>query len=190
VGQNLGIAVLYVGRQPPADGSPAIGLTAQAGAVDAQDAIAKMSAEGFAPGAWVYLDIEWRKGGVSPAMAVYVEAWATEMLRVGSYIPAVYCPGQDVELLAPRLTKVFQAAGRDDRTRFWVATLSRPIDTTLPPALSGTPEAVIWQQEFTGKVPKPHEIERKADGTPFLAPDGKPWAVDRNVSVFTDPSAP
>jgi hypothetical protein len=192
VDQKLGIAVVYFGgHSPNKDGVPPGGLTiAQAGTADAQDAVAKTAAEGFPPGSWVYMDVEWREKGVTVEFASYVEAWATEMLRIGSYVPAVYCPGQEVARLAPGLTNAFQAAGRDDRTRFWIATLSRPIDTTSPPAASGTPEAVIWQQEFTGKPPKPSSIERKADGTPFLTPNGEPWRVDRNVSVFADPSAP
>jgi hypothetical protein len=57
-----------------------------------------------------------------------------------------------------------------------VATTKRPLDVRLPPSQSGTPEAVIWQQDFDVD-------ERRRD-------DGKMWKVDRNVSVLPDPSAP
>jgi hypothetical protein len=175
---NLGVAVLYVGRQVPAHV-----LTRQTGREDGQDAVAKTAAEGFQAGSWIYLDVEWTAGGITEEKALYVEGWATEVLRLGTYSPAVYCPAQDVAPLFPRLMGAFRAAGRVDRPRFWVATLSRTFDIALPPARSGIPEATVWQQQFNA-------VERGPDGTPRRTPDGKPWMVDRDVSVLADPSAP
>jgi hypothetical protein len=175
---NVGIAVLYVGRQRPAHV-----LTRQTGREDGQDAVAKTAVEKFDAGAWIYLDDEWMKGGISEEKMQYVEAWVAEVLRLGPYSPAVYCPAQDVAPLFPRLMNAFRSAGRIDRPRFWVATVTRKFDITLPPAGTGIPEAIAWQQQF-------NDIELGPDRKPRLTPDGKPWKVDRNVSVLGDPSAP
>jgi hypothetical protein len=133
------------------------------------------------------MDVEFTKGGIKPDKAAYVEAWAAELLRIGAYMPAIYCPGQDVPILSQRLVAVFAAAHRIARPRFWVAINSVPFDLSKPPADAGFPEAVIWQQQFD-------QPELKKNGKPrkLVKEKGKivPWKVDKDVSVLADPSAP
>jgi len=180
------IAILYVGQQ--GDGGR---LTVAQGELDAWDATLKTHVEGFLPGSWIYLDVEWTPldSDRREALFTYAEAWTAEVLRLGRYSPALYCPVQDVPYLSPRLNRAFAAAGRADRPRLWVAAESRPFDPRLPPAASTIPEATAWQQQMD-------VVERRPDGTPWLrvgtTPSGDPiyWETDRNVSVLADPSGP
>jgi hypothetical protein len=188
IGLGLGIAVLYVGLQHPANG-----LHAANGRRDALDATEKTSTEGFPRGSWVYLDVEWESGGISPSHLEYAIAWAREMLRLDYYLPAIYCPSQDVAALFPGLMAAFREAQRDDRPRFWVAALGRPFDPTQPVTDGGTPEAVAWQRVIDTKK-KPH-WELKPNGEPYRLPhpvegQGDEWHTDINLAVLPDPSAP
>jgi len=180
---DLGSLVTYVGRQDPADG-----LNAANGQLDAQDACDKTLAEGFPDGTWIYLDVEWSDTGITPSRAEYVVAWARQVLQLNRYSPAIYCPGQDVPALFAGLMNAFRGAGRDDRPRFWVAINSRPFDPTLPPADSGTPEAVAWQQLLSSRNNR--HYEQRPNGEFYRTADGRRWETDLNVAVLGDPSAP
>ena len=68
-----GIAPIYVGQQLAGPGSHAV--TTAHGAIDGAAAAALMAGEGFAPGSYVYLDLE-DGAPFQPPRTDYVTAWA------------------------------------------------------------------------------------------------------------------
>ena len=90
VGMVWNLLPVYVGQQV-AGVSPCSSsvLTLDQGQTDGDDAAAKMAAEGFDSGTFVYLDIE-RTDTFSSALGDYITAWVTEIFS-SVYSPAVYC---------------------------------------------------------------------------------------------------
>lgn len=158
-----GMAVLFVGEQDwaamnmAADSTVAVqgaqctssNVTAERGATDAATADSTMSAEGFAPGTPVYLDVE-RMEQVSPAMEAYVRAWFDSMLARGRYLPALYAHERNATILYGAARAAFDAAGRTDDPILWVAR-SAEFDVTMRPEHSGILSASIWQGRFNAR---------------------------------------
>lgn len=175
-GLGYRIAVLYVGQQT-AGASPCIrnATTAAQGAVDAADAIAKTTAEGFAPGTWIYLDVEKNPAGSpTPGMLAYVRAWIDLMLADGTYSPGLYLHQSEIATIDPVVTSAFQAARRPDRARYWVVGGPLVVALTDPPTRSTVPEAITWQQSTD--VARTHS--------------GFTTNIDVDVCALTDPSSP
>lgn len=178
-----GIAVLYVGQQAfensptqEQQGGPIICsrtlLTAEQGATDARDAIARAQAEGFPAGTVVFLDVE-RMQQVSPAMAAYYQAWTREVLTDRRYVPGTYAHRANAAALYLLSQAVYTAAGSSMTPPFWVAggagfTLDRA------PADSGLPFADIWQGAL--------DVDREYGGVRLR--------IDENVATRPSPSAP
>lgn len=82
-----GFLPLYVGQQHTGRGS--YKESAPQGKIDGAQAVAGMRAEGFAPGSFVYLDLE--NGDPFPAaQQAYVGAWV-DAVEAGGYRTGVYC---------------------------------------------------------------------------------------------------
>ena len=64
-------------------------ISAEEGILNADDATARAAAEGFSPGAVVFLDLE-RMQTIPPEMRDYYRAWASRMLANGKYKPGIY----------------------------------------------------------------------------------------------------
>src|SRR5262249_9946967 len=81
---------VYVGQQV-AGVSPCKSsiLTAAQGEADAQDAVTKLTTEGFDSGSYVFLDVE-RAETVPAGLAAYITAWISK-LSAGGFSPGVYC---------------------------------------------------------------------------------------------------
>jgi len=171
-----GFAVLYVGQQTwegvpertPAAGTGAAGgdttraqpsaqrpivcsrtlLTTAQGTADADDAIARAAAEGFAPGTQIFLDLE-RMATIPQSMRDYYKAWVARVLADARYRPAVYAHQRNAAEIYADVRAVFDsAAGRGGREEpsFWV---SGPTPGEF--ALSNAPKGVgfgfarVWQ---------------------------------------------
>ena len=187
-----GTAVLYVGQQtwegqpPPAvpdsarpDSTAAAPpacvaslLGADRGALDADDAIARAAAEGFAAGSTIFLDVE-RMETVPPEMDAYYRAWTRRLLSDGRYRPGTYAHARNVPALYASAAAEYADAGRTAPPPFWIATTVGFAITAHPTAV-GQPFAAVWQGAFD-------VTERWAD---------IPLRIDVNVAATPSPSAP
>jgi hypothetical protein len=120
-------------------------LTAAQGTAEADDAIAKAAAEGFAPGTHVFLDIE-RMTTIPQAMRDYYRAWVTRVLADGRYRPAIYAHQRNAAEIYGDVRAAFDAAGVRDEPSFWVSSPS-PEQFTLSssPTNVGFGFARVWQ---------------------------------------------
>ena len=175
-GLGYGMAILYVGQQTPGASACVSNVTTDTqGAADAVDAIAKTTAEGFAAGTWIYLDVEKNPAGPPTAgMLAYVRAWVDIVLADRRYNPGLYLHQSEVAVFDPIVTSAFQAAGRADRARYWVVGGPALVALSDPPTKSTVPEATTWQQ--TLDVTRTHS--------------GFTTKIDVNVCALIDPSTP
>lgn len=147
-------------------------LTAERGAADGRDAIARTTAEGFAPRSVVFLDIE-RMEKMPQAMRDYHRAWARTLLQDGRYLPGVYVHAHNAQAVHDDLKAEFVAAGVKDEPRIWVAT-GRGFDESKAPHEVGFTFAGMWQ----GMI----DVARAVADIKL--------PVDVNVSSWSSPSDP
>ena len=157
-GMGWRMAVLFVGEQDWADAAHAAdaagpdgaplrctrtNLTAERAAADGAAAVSAAAAEGFPAGTVVYLDVE-RVEGVSDALGTYVRRWFDTVLGDGRYVPGLYAHADNADALLARAAAAFEAAGRTDRPRLWVA-MTGGFSLRRGPTESGFDDAEIWQ---------------------------------------------
>ena len=146
VAAGWGLAPIYVGQQVQGPGSEIV--TPGQGALDGADTCRLLAAEGFPPGAFVYLDLENGPPFTTPQQQ-YVAAWIDAVLACG-YSPSVYCSflfAKDVQALRPGV-------------RIWVFHVRtvaphRVLDDRFPdpdPASSGFTGAAIWQHDDSAVI--------------------------------------
>jgi hypothetical protein len=155
-----GVAVVYVGeqtwRKTPRRLTPAQAdalrkktdcssdlVSAAEGTLNADDAVAKATAEGFALGVVVFLDLE-RMETIPPAMRDYYKAWAARMLATGKYLPGFYAHQHNAQTIFNDVTQVFKAAGDTTTPRFWIAG-GKGFDEGRAPQDVGFAFAGMWQ---------------------------------------------
>lgn len=189
-GMGWGLAAVYVGQQTwgrtPKPLTPARiaqlaksnsncnadFLTADRGVADGRDAIARTTAEGFAPRSVVFLDIE-RMEKMPQAMRDYYRAWARTLLQDGHFLPGVYVHAHNAQAVHDDLKAEFLAAGVKDEPRVWVAT-GHGFDETKSPQDVGFTFAGMWQ----GMI----DVARRVADIKL--------PVDVNVSSWVSPSEP
>jgi hypothetical protein len=177
-GMGWGIAMIFVGEQdwPQRTGAAAVAdssavrctrdnLTADRGGVDARAAADAAASEGFAPGAWIYLDVE-RVDSVSVALEEYVGSWTAALLADGRYRAGLYAHENN----ADRLMEIMRDAG-EAQPRLWVAKTGG-FSLRRGPGESGFSEATIWQGILDA---------RETWG-------GVTLRIDANVAAMADPS--
>ncbi len=118
-------------------------LTAGQGTAEADDAIAKASADGFAQGTHIFLDIE-RMTTIPQAMRDYYRAWVMRILADGRFRPAVYAHQRNAAEIYADVRAVFEGAGVRDEPSFWVSSPSQ-FALTDAPSKVGLPFARVWQ---------------------------------------------
>lgn len=162
-----GLLPIFVGQQVVGPGSH--NVTSTQGASDGSRACDAMRAEGFAPGSWVYLDLE--NGPPLPlALQAYAAAWI-DAVEAGGFRAGVYCS----------FLFAGQIAALRPKARIWVfhvpTTAHHPVAGTVfptpDPSKSGFPGAVVWQRD---------------DEAVLTAFGG--LVVDLDVSTMRDPGAP
>jgi hypothetical protein len=159
-GMGWGMAVVYVGEQTwgkkPRALTPSQAdavrkksdcstdlVGAAEGTLNADDATAKTKAEGFPPGSVVFLDLE-RVETMPDAMRDYYKAWTARMLANGVYVPGYYAHEHNAQQVHDDVVALFQAAGRKDDPRFWIAG-GKGFDTGRAPQDVGYTFAGMWQ---------------------------------------------
>jgi hypothetical protein len=129
-------------------------VTPSRGALEAADAVAKTTAEGFPRGTVVFLDVE-RMESTPKAMRDYYKEWVARVLADGRFTPGIYAHVHNAPLIYGDVKAVFEAAGRTDEPPFWVAG-GRNFSPTKAPHEVGHTFADVWQgildvvQEWSG----------------------------------------
>ena len=158
---GFGTAVIYVGQQAwgrttnpaPAQARRARGqgkvcdaayMGAAQGRVEANDAIAKTAAEGFAEGTVIFLDVE-RMERVPQAMRDYYRAWTARVLEDGRFRPGVYVHKHNATLIYDDLKAEFAEAGVNEEPAFWVASGRGFRHATSEPTDVGHQFTTMWQ---------------------------------------------
>lgn len=118
-------------------------VNAAEGTRNADDAVAKATAEGFQPGVVVFLDLE-RMEKIPPAMRDYYKAWAARMLATGKYLPGFYAHQHNAQTIFNDVSEVFKAAGDTTTPRFWIAG-GKGFDEGRAPQDVGFAFAGMWQ---------------------------------------------
>ena len=118
-------------------------VNAARGTVDANDAIAKTAAEGFAHGTVIFLDIE-RMESVPKAMREYYQAWTRRVLEDGRFRPAYYVHSFNANVVYGDVKKVLATAGVAGDPPFWIAS-ERGFSIDKLPTEVGHAFAQVWQ---------------------------------------------
>jgi len=160
VSMGWGLAAVYVGQQtwgraPRTLSASALEalrkktncatdfISAEEGTHEADDAVRLASNEGFPKGSVIFLDIE-RMETMPEAMRDYYKAWASRMLASGQYVPGVYAHQHNAQQIFDDVSAVFQAAGRTEMPRFWIAG-GKGFDEGRAPQDVGYAFAGVWQ---------------------------------------------
>jgi len=118
-------------------------VSAARGTADANDAIAKTAAEGFARGTVIFLDIE-RMDFVPMAMRNYYRAWTQKVLEDGRFRPAYYSHSYNANLIYRDVKQVLSGAGISADPHFWIAS-ERGFSIDKAPEEVGHSFAKVWQ---------------------------------------------
>lgn len=118
-------------------------VSAARGTADADDAIAKTAAQGFANGTSIFLDIE-RMDYVPKAMRDYYRAWTSRVVEDGRFRPAYYAHSYNANLIYGDVKDVLVAAGITTDPPFWIAS-ARGFATDKDPTEVGHSFAQVWQ---------------------------------------------
>jgi glycoside hydrolase-like protein len=113
------------------------------GRAEADDAIQKTAAEGFADGTVVFLDVEYMDA-VPNAMRDYYSAWVARVLEDGRFRPGIYAHTRNAEVIYGDVNAVYDAAGVSDEPPFWIAS-GRNFSTDKAPHEVGHDFAAVWQ---------------------------------------------
>lgn len=159
-GMGWGLAVLYVGQQTW-EGVPQIGsdvrgvrvqasvvcsrtlLSAEQGAAEGSDAIARAVGEGFAAGTVIFLDLE-PMSTIPPAMHAYYRSWVRRLLQDGRYRPGIYCHRKNAAELFAAVSEDWSAANIAGAPQFWIASTTG-FALGRSPTDVGMPFAAAWQ---------------------------------------------
>src|SRR5690606_11615427 len=95
-------------------------LTAEHGAKDGRDAVAKAQAEGFPPGTVIFLDIE-RTSTIAPPMVEYYLAWVEAVRADGWYRPGTYAHLSNAAALYAVAQMSLQRSGVSESMPYWIA---------------------------------------------------------------------
>jgi hypothetical protein len=146
-------------------------VNAGRGRRDAADAIRKTTAEGFAPGSVIFLDIE-RMESIPQRMREYYRAWTAAVLEDGMFRPGVYAHTHNAKSIYADLRAVFDAFGVRDDPPFWIAG-SRDFDIDKVPTEVGHTFADVWQGML--------DVVRTHNGVKL--------PIDISVSALANPSS-
>lgn len=181
---SWGLAPIYVGQQVR-HGASAVSslLSYRQGCVDALEAVAAATRDGFKPGSRLFLD--WEDGGaLNSESQDYVGGWLMTV-HSRNYAPGLYCSWR----LADEFAKMAAALNARLDVRIWcwavASTAEHPLATALTalpqvdPAGCGYAQAGMWQREQNAS------FDTLAD-----APQpGQRIVADFNSALWRDPGA-
>src|SRR5256714_13067401 len=130
-------------RPAPGTWSPRQSAGAAPESADANDAITKTAAQGFAKGSIIFLDLE-RMDFVPTAMRQYYQAWTKEVLADGEFTPGYYAHSFNADVIYRDVKQAFIAARISKDPPFWIAS-SRGFAPDKDPTDVGHSFAQVWQ---------------------------------------------
>jgi hypothetical protein len=142
------------------------------GIADGGDAIGRATAEGFPPGATLFLDVE-RMDFVPSRMRDYYRAWTKRVLEDGRYRPGFYAHKANAQLIYNDAIGVYSLAGKTGKPAFWISGGSGFSPDESEPADVGHAFANVWQGVL--------DLARTHNGIAL--------PIDINVARFPSPSA-
>lgn len=143
VKKRVPIKVVSYARAQPGSNCSTHLVSAARGFRDADDAIARTVAEGFARGTVIFLDVE-RMDSVPKAMRDYYKAWTTRVLADGRFRPGYYAHDHNADLIYRDVSRVFVDAAVSAAPQFWIAS-SRGFSEDKLPHEVGHSFANVWQ---------------------------------------------
>ena len=143
VNKRVPVRVLVVPRASKGASCSSQFVSAARGTADANDAIAKTAAEGFARGTVIFLDIE-RMESVPTAMRDYYRAWTQRVLEDGRFRPAYYAHSFNANLIYRDVKQVLASVGVSADPPFWIAS-ERGFSIDKAPEEVGHAFAQVWQ---------------------------------------------
>ena len=143
VNKRVPVKILVAPRATPNASCSSQFVSGSRGASDANDAIVKTAAEGFARGTVVFLDLE-RMDFVPQAMREYYEAWTQRVLADGRFTPGYYAHSYNADLVYRDVKRVYTAAGITRDPPFWIAS-GRGFAPDKHPTEVGHSFAQVWQ---------------------------------------------
>lgn len=137
------VRIVSYARAEPGSSCSTHLVSASRGTQDANEAIARTVADGFAPGTVVFLDIE-RMESVPSAMRDYYNAWTARVLADGKYRPGYYTHDHNAEQVFRDVSRQFASAGVSATPQFWIAS-ERGFAQDKSPGEVGHSFANVWQ---------------------------------------------
>ena len=143
VNKRAPVRVLVAPRASPGTSCSSQFVSAARGTTDANDAISKTAAEGFARGTVIFLDLE-RMDVVPKAMRDYYRAWTERVLEDGRFRAGYYAHSYNADLVYRDVKQVFASAGVFSDPPFWIAS-TRGFAPDKDPTDVGHSFAQVWQ---------------------------------------------
>ena len=143
VDKRMPVKVVLTPRASPNASCSTQLVSAARGTSDANDAIRKTAAEGFANGTVIFLDLE-RMDFVPKAMRDYYQAWTGRLLADGRFTPGYYAHSYNADLIYQDVKQVYTTAGIAKDPPFWIAS-SRGFAPDKDPTEVGHSFAQVWQ---------------------------------------------
>jgi hypothetical protein len=143
VNRKVPVRVMVVPRASRGSSCSSQFVGAARGTADANDAIAKTAAEGFANGTSIFLDLE-RMDAVPQAMRDYYQAWTRRVVEDGRFRPAYYAHSYNANLIYRDVKQVLVASAVGADPPFWIAS-ERGFATDKDPTEVGHAFAQVWQ---------------------------------------------
>ena len=144
VTKRVPIKVVVQPRAQPGSSCSAQYVSGSRGRAEAEDAIARTQAEGFAKGTVIFLDIE-RMESTPRAMREYYTAWTKRVLEDGRYRPGFYAHTHNAADIYEDVKAAYVAAGLDAEPPFWVAGNTSEFAPGKAPTDVGHAFAAVWQ---------------------------------------------
>jgi len=143
VNKRVSVKVLVSPRASRGSSCSTQFVSAGRGGKDANDAIARTAAEGFANGTVIFLDIE-RMDRVPQAMRDYYEGWTKRVLEDGRFRPGYYAHSYNADLIYRDVKQVLIASGVSTDPPFWISS-TQGFATDKAPSEVGHSFAQVWQ---------------------------------------------
>lgn len=140
------------------------------GRKEADDAIARTAAEGFAAGTVIFLDVE-RMDATPQRMRDYYSQWVKRVLEDGRFQPGIYAHTHNAKRIYADVVKAYEAMGDYREPPFWIAG-GRGFSPDKEPTEIGHQFAAMWQGVL--------DVVREHNGHRLL--------VDINVAAVPSPS--
>lgn len=170
--KRVPVKVLVQPRAEPNSSCSTHYVSGTRGRNEADDAIGRTEAEGFARGTVIFLDIE-HMNVVPQAMRDYYKEWTARVLADGRFRPGFYAHTANAALIYRDVKAVYDSLKVEAEPPFWVAGNTAEFSPGKAPTDVGHAFAAVWQGLLD------HVEERNGHRLP----------IDISVAATSSPSA-